>query len=450
MSHAAALPALAIAAGVALGTLASVPVLPLLPLLALGWSGAVVAYRAGSLRSDLHADAVTVALVVGFLSAGALLGAEAVSRTRRPSLRHLFDQQFGDVGRSPDPVVLEGRVRRDAAPTTYGAAFILDVERVVIHRRTHAAAGGVRLSVGGRLHQGRVHRWRAGRTLRLVASLRVPARYLSPGVGDREASQASRGVSLLGSVKSGALVEVVARGSPPAETAAWLRAAIRRSIESSVGVWSSTSAGIVTAILIGDRAGLPLEVSARLREAGTYHVIAISGGNVAILAGILLGVLGLVGMPPRAAATLAMLGLTGYAYLVGGEPSVVRATLVALIYLAARLGDHRTPPLNAVAVAGALGLCARPLSLHDVGFALTFGATLAILLGCGRLTAWLSRALGLARVPPRVEAWLRMPVTLLAATVCAELALFPIGAYAFSESSPFLESPSGMGETPRL
>ena len=45
------------------------------------------------------------------------------------------------------------------------------------------------------------------------------------------------------------------------------------------------AAAIVTAILIGDRAGLDDRVERDLQEAGTYHVIAISGGNIAILAG---------------------------------------------------------------------------------------------------------------------------------------------------------------------
>ena len=49
------------------------------------------------------------------------------------------------------------------------------------------------------------------------------------------------------------------------------------------------SAAIAVAILIGDRGALDPIVEQRLQEAGTYHVIAISGGNIAILAGLVLG-----------------------------------------------------------------------------------------------------------------------------------------------------------------
>ena len=56
------------------------------------------------------------------------------------------------------------------------------------------------------------------------------------------------------------------------------------------------SAAIGTAILIGDRAQLSPEMEQRLQEAGTYHVVAISGGNIALLAGAVLALLWIVGI----------------------------------------------------------------------------------------------------------------------------------------------------------
>ena len=67
----------------------------------------------------------------------------------------------------------------------------------------------------------------------------------------------------------------------------------------------------MTAILIGDRAGLNDEVQRRLQEAGTYHVIAISGGNIAILAGLLLGAVRLGGYLGRAAMIAVVVTLVG-------------------------------------------------------------------------------------------------------------------------------------------
>ena len=52
-------------------------------------------------------------------------------------------------------------------------------------------------------------------------------------------------------------------------------------------VWIQRSAAVATAILIGDRTGLSDDDERRLQDAGTYHVIAISGGNIAILTTLL-------------------------------------------------------------------------------------------------------------------------------------------------------------------
>ena len=147
-----------------------------------------------------------------------------------------------------------------------------------------------------------------------------------------------------------------------------------------VGRWSAQSGAIVAAIVIGDRAGLDHDVQRRLQEAGTYHVIAISGGNIAILAGLLLG-----GVParrlarPDARCSSSIAVLLAYAAFVGDGASVDRATLMAVVYFGARAFDQRSPPLNALALVAALLVAADPLSVADPAFVLTFGATLAIL-----------------------------------------------------------------------
>src|SRR4029079_9711724 len=192
-----------------------------------------------------------------------------------------------------------------------------------------------------------------GRMIRAPAQIRAPSFYLDPGVPDQQRVLARRGVALVGTVKSGALVEVESRGSCWSEIAASIRAFSRRAIAASVGRWSRRAAGIVTAIVIGDRSGLDDEVERRLQEAGTYHVIAISGGNIAILAGLMLGAFRIAGMLGRVAMLSAIAVLVAYARLVGGGASVDRATLMAVVYFAAKLIDQRSPPLNILACAAA-------------------------------------------------------------------------------------------------
>src|SRR6185436_1225195 len=76
---------------------------------------------------------------------------------------------------------------------------------------------------------------------------------------------------------------------------------VRRAIAQWVAPHGTVAGAIVTAVLIGDRSGLPDEVRTRLQAAGTYHVIAISGGNIAILAAVILLALAISGISGRRA-----------------------------------------------------------------------------------------------------------------------------------------------------
>ena len=419
-------------AGVVAGTFLPVPLaLPTAALIVMGWAGAVTAFALRSLR------ALVVSVGVAFFATGSLLAIDASSRAVQSPLRTLYDEHLPPTERRPDPMVIEGRLRRDAMPTDYGASLNIAAERAVIDGLTYGTAGGIRVSVGGTLVSGRIDAWRAGRRVRMPVLLRRPAPYLNPGVPDQEWRSAVRGTVLLGSVKSAALVDVLADGHWLSETAAEARAAVRSVIARTVGSFSARSAGIVTAILIGDRAGLDEHTERRLQEAGTYHVIAISGGNIAILAGLLLLAFKVGGVAPRLAAGSTIAALVAYAYLVGGEPSVVRATFVAVVYLGARVVDHRTPPLNGLALAALVILCAKPLAILDAGFALTFGATLAILIGVPRLTSAGRRMVAAlsGHDSARIHLLLGPVLALPAATICAEAALMPISVSMFSRVS---------------
>jgi hypothetical protein len=111
---------------------------------------------------------------------------------------------------------------------------------------------------------------------RVTATLRRPLPYRNFGTPDQEVRLAWRGIRVFGAVKSAALVEVLARGSPLAEATAAARAWARRTVTAAIGPDDPQGAAIVLAVLIGDRAGLSPDLEARMQRAGTYHVLAIS------------------------------------------------------------------------------------------------------------------------------------------------------------------------------
>jgi len=383
----------------------------------------------GSLGDD-DRQGCTVGLVASALLVGASLGHSAAVRAYRPPIL----DWFGSAPGSRAPVLLHGTIREDAAPTPTGASLVVDVERIGECER--GALGGVRLSVAGTLAAGSMGEWRAGRLVRVRATLREPVPYRNPGVPDERRALARRGIALVGSVKSAALVEIVDHGGPIDEWAAGVRAWARSTLSTAVGVRSPRSAGVAAAIVIGDRTGLAPEDERRLQEAGTYHVIAISGGNIAILTVLLLGAMRWLGVPARVAAALAILALLAYGRITGPSPSVDRAIAAAIVYLTGRVLEQRGPSLNILAVVAVLGLALSPVAVFDPGFILSFGATLGILVGVPRITGAVRAGSG-RRSPRHAIAAAAFTIFqaaagLLAATVAAELVLGPVSAALFA------------------
>ena len=354
-----------------------------------------------------------------------ILGAEAQFRALHPPIRQLLDTQFGGfaidtigIDRHDTPFEIEGRLIADATISESGANLRVRLHTIRMGSCPQPVDGGVSIAVNGGLIAAAAGEWRAGRIVRMPAVLRRPARYLNHGVPDQERMLARRGIALVGSVKSAALVEVVARGRWFDEWASSMRAAVRRSLTRHVSVRDPQSGAVAIAILIGDRGSLDPDVEQRLQEAGTYHVIAISGGNVAILAGLVLALLWAAGIRGGWAAGAAAAVLLAYAHIAGGGASVMRATVMAAIYLSLRIIDQRTAPKHAMAITVAIVLLASPLAIDDVGLWLTFGATAAIMAGA-------------TRVAMPASPWLKAPIALLLASVCAEVVLMPIVAFVF-------------------
>lgn len=393
-------------------------------------SGALLAWLAGvaTASQDDRIEA-TVAVVFGALLSGTSLGTTAATDAYAPPILQWFN-----TATVAEPVSVQGVLREDAMAGEFGLSLTVDVESIATLHESHARQttglhsrmGGVRLAVGGGLIDGRVSEWRAGRTVRVPALLRRPSTYLNPGTSDERPSLARRGIALVGSIKSATLVEVVSRGTRLTEAAASIRAWVRRRIARYIAPRSTASAGITTAVLIGDRSGLSVEDERRLQAAGTYHVIAISGGNVAILSILAMFVCRLVLIPSRIAAVLTAGGLCFYGSIAVSGASVSRAVIVAAVMLAARALDQRGSSLNAVGVAAIVAAAVSPVVVFDAGFLLSFGATTGILLGAPHLVANIGRQ----RARVVTATWL-----LGAATICAELALAPIGAAFFSRVS---------------
>jgi competence protein ComEC len=325
------------------------------------------------------------------------------------------------------PIALEGWVVtppdprpadvRDAG-TTERTRFVVEVARLRLGQTWASAAGRARLTV-----LGEVPAPRYGDEIRGVFRLRHPRGFGNPGAFDYPRYLATQGVFLEGWTREPVEVIPAARGSRILAAVFRLRAMILERLD---GVLPSAEAGLLKATVLGDRSGLTPEMNQAFLDSGTYHILAISGLNVSILAGTLFGLFRLLRASPPLAAAAAMLLVTFYAALAGASASVVRAAVMADTYLLAVILDRRGDLLNTLALSALVLLWWNPHYLFDVGFQLTYLATLGIILVLPRCEEKLARW-------PRP---LRYILASMAITLAATLMTLPVLAATFNRISP--------------
>ena len=204
------------------------------------------------------------------------------------------------------------------------------------------------------------------------------------------------------------MLAVDARGS------GWRRAAAgaRRDLSRDLRRFAPGDAGaLLSGLVTGDDHSLSSERQRGFLATGTTHITAVSGSNIALVVGLLVG-LGSVGGVRRRFAwqAVTVAGVWAYAALVGLEPPVVRAGLVATAAVfAGRLG-RRPDPITLVVLAGAVMGVAGSDMLWSLSFRLSLVASLAI-------------AAVMPTVPPEGRfGWLRVGVV---ATLAAQMATLP-------------------------
>jgi competence protein ComEC len=135
---------------------------------------------------------------------------------------------------------------------------------------------------------------------------------------------------------------------------------------------------VLAGVVLGDDQGLSDELRQRFRASGLYHLLAVSGQNVALVAGGALLLAWLAGLPRWLGELGALASIGGYVLAVGTQPSVVRAgvagALGSLAWLTARERDR----WHFLLLGAAVLLAWNPYNLLDAGFQLSFAAVVAI------------------------------------------------------------------------
>jgi len=209
---------------------------------------------------------------------------------------------------------------------------------------------------------------------RVAAPLRLhPATgFRNPGTYDYAAHLAREGIYVVATTRAESVAPL---DDPPPPWSVRVR---RESVAAIGRALPPASAALLAGLLLGDRTELPRDIDEAFRRAGVYHVLAVSGFNVGILAASVWALCRLLRLPYRPSAVTAIVVVIAFALVVGPEPSVLRAVVMAVLVLVAALLDRAASVTNSLALAALAILAARPGDLFDPGFQLSFAATFGI------------------------------------------------------------------------
>ena len=178
---------------------------------------------------------------------------------------------------------------------------------------------------------------------------------------------------------------------------------------------------VIAGIVLGDDAALSPGLQTSFRRSGLYHLLAVSGQNVVLLAAGVLGLAWLVGLPRGLGHVGALAAIAGYVLAVGPQPSVIRAAVsgcaVSIAWLVARERDQ----WHVLALAAVVLLGWNPYLLFDAGFQLSFAAVVAIFL----IAKPLARVLEGYPVHPKLGA--ALAISLACSLVTAPILLLQFG-----------------------
>ncbi len=210
--------------------------------------------------------------------------------------------------------------------------------------------------------------------LKLYGVLRIPESAKNPGAYDDRLSMRARG--LWGRIQVDSLVE------RPGRSMGWHIASNfrKRASKAFSRARNPRNEAIMHAAFLGEKHLLTHETREAFRRSGMYHLLAISGLHVTLLAACTLLCMRCLPIPRWLRISAAMAVLWAYALFIGFIPSLVRAVIMGTILLAGMLTQRKHHALNALGIAALCWLTSSPASLYTPGFQLSFGATFGIII----------------------------------------------------------------------
>ncbi|MEG1426489.1 MAG: ComEC/Rec2 family competence protein, partial [Oscillospiraceae bacterium] len=191
-------------------------------------------------------------------------------------------------------------------------------------------------------------------------------------------SNLSKGRVLYGTLLYDKPVKVISVAKKPP---AYLFSAAKHLLQTSIdNFFSGDTADVLSAMLLGEGERISDEVYADFQFSGVNHILVISGMHMAIIAGVVLLLLGKIHIPRKLMLFLGMAAILLYMGMTGFGKSVVRSGIMYCILLLSFLLGEEADALNSLGFSVLLICLINPFSAVDMGFLLSVAATAGIIL----------------------------------------------------------------------
>ncbi|HTC62608.1 MAG TPA: ComEC/Rec2 family competence protein [Candidatus Saccharimonadales bacterium] len=272
-----------------------------------------------------------------------------------------------------------GRLRSDPLQLPWGKRYEINLESVETSQGVTPVAGGLRLTYyDSESVNSSPPIVRAGDRVEAFVRARTINNFGDPGSFDMRSFLAAQNIQQQGALRNGQLLTLV--NNPRlslSDHLARLRGRFLRTLDELFKTRPEEGA-LARAMLLGDRSFVDRDRVVDYQKTGVYHVMVLAGLHVGALAAFFLWASRKLhlGLLPRVLLTI--LALAAYAGIVEDRPPILRAVLMAAIFLSAKLFYRRMDLINIAAISALIILAAKPSELADASFLLSYSAIATI------------------------------------------------------------------------
>ncbi|MEW6686988.1 MAG: DNA internalization-related competence protein ComEC/Rec2 [Candidatus Edwardsbacteria bacterium] len=330
-------------------------------------------------------------------------------------------------------VIIFGEIRND--PEIVGTKAIFDLEVKEISSQPYPflppmgegkrerSCGKIRVNIK---EKNNIYQY--GDFLKIQGELRLPPAQRNPGGFDYRAYLKREGVYALLYLPSDESVQIIRRAGKN-----FFLTKVVFPIKHFVDqVFEETMAGpqkaLLKGITLGQREDFPKPVLAAFSDTGVVHILAVSGFNVGLVALVFFLFLRFLRLPHQWAVWVTLLGLILYAFITDLTPSVVRATIMAFVFMISQTLEREVSLYHSLALSALIILLLWPQDFFYVGFQFSFAATLGIIALTPKIQKGLINQTSTFLKFPWLDKWVLLPFSV---SLAAQLTTTPLVAFYF-------------------